>query len=552
MNWEDMIVTTMSEREETAEELVYYLPQDTANPGQIDFYEYQREIYAAMCDPAIRRVSYMAAEQTGKTTLVTRRIGEIIDTNPHSIGVYFPTEELKDEWIDRKFAPYIAVNPRIQEKLPEPSHDGWSRKGMNIKGGGRIILKHVGTPNAFSTIDVKTLFCDEVDKWKTPGIKDALSKVDGRAVSYSRFGYSINHVSVPTWNGPSYIYAAFQRGSGGEFYTPCHECYQHYVLKFEHIDLDKKIVVCPFNDCETDDRARDLMIERGEWRHERDHIKHHRSFMSNQLQCPHVTIADIVERHSETENVAEWMAGAMAIPPTVVETQTDYQDEQFQKVYLPSRPFDEIASTFAGVDVQRNRLEYTIMEKKWGGAHMVWIPRHGFIELTAGDDQRCWDELYTIITSFKPELVYIDAGYRPVYVKERLAVLGDERWFPIKGIAPSLNELPVMGKTVNGILKLGVDQVKVDLFGLVAEDSFFVLEDGVPPDYTQQFLSERLVRETARLRTHQKWVKKAGRRNEAFDCAVYAYAALQHHSSLDPTFRRQDEDDNWKWALNSW
>lgn len=552
MNWEDMIVTTIAERDEEVEELKYYLPNDTANPGEIDFYKYQEEIHDALRDPNVRRVSYMAAEQTGKTTLYTRRMGEIIDVNPHSMGVYFPTEELKEDWIDRKFAPYIGANPRIQEKLPKPGEDGWSRKGMDIKGGGRVLLKHVGTPNAFSTIDVKTVFCDEVDKWKTPGVRDALSKVDGRVVSFSRFGYSINCASVPAWNGPSYIYSAYQRGSGGEFYTPCHKCFQYYVLKFEHIDLERKIIVCPFNECETNDRQRDLMIERGEWRHERDHIKHHRSFMSNQLQCPHVTIADIVERYQETDNVAEWMASAMAIPPTVTETQTDLKDDQFQKVYMSVRPFDEVASAFAGVDVQRNRLEYTVMEKKWDGAHMVWVAKHGFVELTAGDDQRCWDELYRIITSYKPELVYVDAGYKPSYVKERLAALGDDRWFPVKGIAPSMNELPVMGKTQNGILKLGVDQVKVDLYGLIEEDSFYVCEDAVPPDYTEQFLSERLVKETARLRTTQKWVKKSGRRNEAFDCGVYAYAALQHHSSIDPTFRRQDADDNWKWALKSW
>lgn len=551
MNWDDMIVTTLAERDEDAEELVYYLPNDTATPGEIDLYENQKEIHAALRDPAVRRVSYMAAEQTGKTTLFTRRIGEIIDVNPHSMGIYFPTEELKEDWIDRKFEPYVRANPRIQEKLPEPGQDGWSRKGMDIRGGGRILLKHVGTANAFSTIDVKTVFCDEVDKWKTPGVRDALSKVDGRVVSFSRFGYAINCASVPAWNGPSYIYSAYQKGSGGEFYTPCHACFQHYVLKFEHINIEKKLVICPFNGCETNDRQRDLMIERGEWRHERDHIKHHRSFVSNQLQCPHVTIADIVERYQAADNVNEWMASAMAIPATVTETKTDLKDEEFKKVYKTVRPFDEVASAYAGVDVQRNRLEYTVMEKKWGGNHMVWIPKHGFVELTAGDDQKCWDNLYEIITSFKPELVYVDAGYKPSTVKERIATLGDERWFPVKGVAPSMNELPVMGKTNTGILKIAVDQVKVDLYGMVEEDSFWVNEDGVPPDYTEQFLSEKLVKETARLRTVEKWVPKPGRRNEAFDCAVYAFAALQHHASIDPTFRRQAEDDNWKWALNT-
>lgn len=557
MNWDDMIVATLDDKDDDGSQLVYYLPEDTANPGEIDFYQYQHEPYAAMRDPKVRRVSVMAAEQTGKTLLNTRLIGEFIDTSPHSIAVYFPTEELKDEWIDRKFAPYVQANDRIQAKLPQPGTDGWSRKGMNIKGSGRIILKHVGTPNAFSTIDVKTVFADEVDKWKTPGIRDPLVKVDGRVVSHGRFGYSINAVSSPTWNGVSYIYAAWQRGSGGKFWTPCHKCYQHYVLQFEHIDLKKSLVICPFNGCETDDEDRDLMIKRGEWRHERDHIKHHRSFMHNQLQCPHVPIRDIVERYHEAENKAEWMASSMAVPPTVTETQTDLKDEQFKKVYLMKRPFEEVAAAYAGVDVQRNRLEFTVMEKKWGqGIRVIWIPEHGVEGLTAGDDQECWDKIYQRITAYKPEFVLVDAGYRPTHVLERLKALGDTRWLPIKGHSPSMNELPIMGKTGktagHELYKVGVDQVKVDLYSLIEDDGLFVNEAGVPPDYTEQFLSERLVKETARLHTTQKWVKKSGRRNEAFDCAVYAYAGLQHHASIDPTYRRRDEDDTWKWALNTW
>ena len=327
------------------------------------------------------------------------------------------------------------------------------------------------------------------------------------------------------------------------------------MLKFEHIDRNKRVVICPFNNCETDDRARDLMISRGEWRHSRDDIKHHRSFMTNQLQCPHVTISDIIERFEAAENVAEWMASAMAVPPKVIETQTDLKDEEFNnKVYVDNRPFDEVAFSTASVDVQHNRLEYTVMEKRWGGNHMVYVPTHGAVGLTAGDDQASWDKVHWIISAYKPELVYVDAGDRPSYVLERVTTLGDKKWMAIKGIAPSFNELPVMGKTNRGILKLGVDQVKVDLYKLIANDSFFVQqgEGGVPADYTRQFLSEKLVKETARLTTKDKWVLKPGRRNEAFDCAVYAYAAMQHHTSINPTYRRQAEDDNWKWAMDSW
>jgi phage terminase large subunit GpA-like protein len=47
-----------------------------------------------------------------------------------------------------------------------------------------------------------------------------------------------------------------------------------------------------------------------------------------------------------------------------------------------------------------------------------------------------------------------------------------------------------------------------------------------PPEYFEQLTAERVEVTRWRGREIRKWIKPSGRRNEALDCRVYAYAAL--------------------------
>jgi phage terminase large subunit GpA-like protein len=79
------------------------------------------------------------------------------------------------------------------------------------------------------------------------------------------------------------------------------------------------------------------------------------------------------------------------------------------------------------------------------------------------------------------------------------------------------------------LFQLGTDTIKTTLFGrLRHNDGVGGLYFGQAADaeYFRQLTSERQALRYHRGFPIREWVKKAGDRNEALDCAVYGYAAM--------------------------
>jgi phage terminase large subunit GpA-like protein len=95
---------------------------------------------------------------------------------------------------------------------------------------------------------------------------------------------------------------------------------------------------------------------------------------------------------------------------------------------------------------------------------------------------------------------------------------------------------------------IGTDTAKAEIYGhlRISEPGpgYVHLSKLLPADVFDQLTAERLV--TRYIKGHAKldWVKPAGRRNEALDCAVYALAAA-HFVGID----RWKEPDWAKWQI---
>jgi phage terminase large subunit GpA-like protein len=94
---------------------------------------------------------------------------------------------------------------------------------------------------------------------------------------------------------------------------------------------------------------------------------------------------------------------------------------------------------------------------------------------------------------------------------------------------------------------VGTDTAKAEIYGRlrIAEPGagYVHLSKHLPAEVFEQLTSERLVTRYVKGRPKLEWVKPAGRRNEALDCAVYALAAA-HKVGMD----RWREGDWSKWA----
>jgi phage terminase large subunit GpA-like protein len=215
----------------------------------------------------------------------------------------------------------------------------------------------------------------------------------------------------------------------------------------------------------------------------------------------------------------------------------------------------------AGVDVQDNRLAVSVWG--WGEGETGWLVWHQ--ELMGDPTQtEVWAQLDQVLVTewatecgrqLKLSQVAIDSGghcthevYR--YVRDRIgqgvvAIKGSsKRNSPAvsKGNKVDVNWRGKVIKRGVTLYSLGTDTIKTTLFGrLRHNETTGGLNFGMAADeeYFRQLTSERQALRYHRGFPIREWVKKAGDRNEALDCAVYGYAAMLLYS------RRMNRTTMW-------
>jgi phage terminase large subunit GpA-like protein len=203
-----------------------------------------------------------------------------------------------------------------------------------------------------------------------------------------------------------------------------------------------------------------------------------------------------------------------------------------------------------GVDVQDNRLAVSVWA--WGREEEGWLLDHQEIY---GDPSRpeLWKQLDEVVLrewphamghKLRPDVVAIDSGghftaevYQ--YARERgrqgvVAIKGQsQRGKPPIGKASKV-DVNYQGKTLKRgalVYPVGGDTVKTTLFGRLKHNEpgpgFLHFHMKTTGEYFEQLTAEKQV-----LRYNRggfptrEWVKKPSARNEALDCLVYAYAAV--------------------------
>ena len=547
-------------RDHTDFELSYELPLDSPEPGALKLKQYQKDPVDAVLNPLVTNVTLMWAAQCGKTTIGTMLFGDVVINDPHTMMGFFPTAKLKDDWVRKKLTPYVRTNSKISEKLPAPSTKGWNTDNIDFKdGSGGIVLCNAGTKNAFAQITSRTIIADEIDKWETPGITDVYSALTERVATFARTGYKIFVCSTPIWVGYSRVNYLFERGSKKRFWTPCYKCNQSFVFEWKHVDVEKRELRCPLNECLINDFQRWLMIDKGYWIAENPKQTQHESFHLNGLQSKFVTLDYLITKFNESSSEAEFLAGAMAVPPVHTEYEKDIDPSTFKKYFKP-RPFDRVEGVFVGVDVQHDRIEFSVAEwKGQEGAGYYHIIEHGVVPLPANKEEHVtvWlQKIYRYITdTYNPERACVDTGdgTNQGDILEYITMMDDPRWIPIKGVSPSFGHPPRMSVvTSTGQWRLAVDQLKMETIDIIKNDQLSINADQVPFNYEYQMTSERLIRTLTKGTVKQEWVRKRSRANEAWDCFVYLLAAQRTFFRENPYYNRADMVDTTDLIASSW
>jgi phage terminase large subunit GpA-like protein len=200
--------------------------------------------------------------------------------------------------------------------------------------------------------------------------------------------------------------------------------------------------------------------------------------------------------------------------------------------------------------VQHDRLEVTFIGWTESGAALVLGHRviwGGFAE------EGTWAELDGLIGARYPHALggkigvdacAIDAGDGASmgHVTAFATPRTRRKVVAIKGAGgnrPPIEKAGSKTKTGARLWIVGVDTVKLHLFGRLAQAGNVRFSADLTPVWFEQLASERSVVRYSRGQPLRSFVRMPGRRAEALDCVVYAFA-VRHLVNLDYDQRRAD------------
>ena len=502
----------------------------------------------ACSDPTIKEVVVMAGAQLGKTEALLNIIGYHIDNDPSPILVLQPTLEMAQAFSkDRIAAGLLRSTPCLQNKVKDPrARDSGNTTLHKVFPGGAITIVGANSPAGLASRPIRIVLCDEVDRYPTSAGSEGDPIQLARKRSATFWNRKVIMVSTPTNKNSSRIEEAFEASDKRFYNVPCKHCHEPQVLKWANVrwddgNPDSAHYVCEHCAVMWTESDRIWAIRNGEWVVTQPESSV-AGFAINGMYSPWTSLSDAVREFLSVKKNPEQLR---VFTNTYLgetwedegETVDDYELSE-RREQMPNVPDDVILMT-AGVDVQDNRLEVSIIG--WGRDDETYVIAH---ETLYGDPStpQLWTNLDSVLnTQFETEsgrqiairASCVDSGGHftnsvYAYCKKN----APRRIFAIKGVGgegkpisgrPSKNNI---GKCL--LFPVGVDTAKDLLFARMrikeAGPGYMHFADALNDEYFRQLTAEKIV-----TRFHRGFKKrvfeKIRPRNEALDCMVYALAA---------------------------
>lgn len=528
--------------------------ESSAEPGQwiTSRAEYQRGIMDSISDPAVESVVVMSSAQVGKTEIINNICGYHIDQDPAPLLVVMPTLEMGEAWSKDRLAPMLRDTPALRGKVKDPrARDSGNTLLHKVFPGGHVTICGANSPSSLASRPIRIVLCDEVDRYPVSAGSEGDPVTLARKRSATFWNRKLVLTSTPTVKGASRIEMAFASSDQRRFYVPCPHCAAEQVLRWTNVKWppnqpERAAYHCGSCGAEWSDVQRWAAIRRGDWRAEAN-FTGVAGFHLSELYSPWSRIADMARAFIDAKNSPETLKAF--VNTSLGETWED-EGERVDETGLLERVEDwgellpaGVLVLVAGVDVQDDRLEVEIVG--WGRDEESWSISHTRI---FGDPSapRIWadlDELlaqrFTRVDSVDMTIaaVCVDSGghhtqavYR--YCKDRYR----RRVYAIKGMAgPGRPVWPKKASRQNigrvNLFMVGVDAAKDAVYSRLRitrpGPGFCHFPADRDPDWFAQLVAETVMTKYTKGFPTRVWTKKPGARNEALDCRVYAYAALQ-------------------------
>lgn len=538
----------------------------SAEPGKwrTERTPYLREILDCLSpSSAVQRVVFMAGAQVGKTECGNNWLGFVIHHAPGPMLLVQPTVDTAKRFSKQRLAPMIEETPVLRDRIADNrSRDGGNTQMVKEFQGGALIITGANSAVGLRSMPVRYLFLDEVDGYPADvdGEGDPVQLAEKRTTTFAR--RKIYLCSTPTVKDVSRIEREYLQSDQRKYFVPCPHCghKQHLVWKnLKWTDDDPTTAAYACEDCGSliEERHKHTMLPAGEWRATAPGDGRTAGFHLSSLYSPlgWKSWSSIVEEFMQAK-------GDPALLKTFVNTvlgetwEDDYSaklgaDELRSRVefYEPGMMPARALIATAGVDVQDNRLAVVI--RGWGRDEESWLIDH--MEIYGDPSQaKVWQQLdevlrrdipHEIAKPVKLSAVAIDSGGHFThevysYARDRralgvFAIKGQsQRGKPVIGKAAKV-DLNFKGRSIkNGaeVYPVGSDTAKSTIYARLKLNEpgagFYHFHGEASEDYFAQLTAEKQITRYVKGFPVREWVKKSGARNEALDCEVYSFAAL--------------------------
>lgn len=538
-----------------ADEHLYLSPEDSAEPGKfkVDRAPYQRGMLDAVSDPGIKDVVYCTSSQIGKTLLLRAIIGYHIHQDPGPILLMQPTVGMAESFSKDRLSPMVRDTPALRGRIADPK----SRNSGNTvlhKGfpGGHITMVGANAPTELAGRPIRIVLADEVDRYPASAGTEGDPLYLARQRTATFWNSKIIMASTPTIEGASRIWTEYEKSDQRHYFIPCPECDHMHVLKWSNVIYQDNSpttarIACTECGALYGDAEKLKALQYGEWVATSE-SRGVAGFHINALYSPWQTIGDIVEEWLRKKDTPETLKTFINLQ--LGECYQDRSGETVKAEILMNRREawdaipDDVVLLTAGTDCQDDRLELTLIG--WTATEQARVIGHYQLYGSPGEPA-VWRELDEFLQQrhithdgrhLRIRACCIDSGgHHTQQVYEFCATRYHRKIYPIKGRAGAHPIWPPRGLSTKNsrnvqMFIVGVDTAKDSVraaMSISKPDSprYIAFSQDLPDEYFRQLTVERRVSHTDKSgRTTRKWVKPPGARNEAWDCFVYAMAAL--------------------------
>ena len=555
------------------------LPPESAEPGK---WRTARAPY--LRDPMDRMGAWstahtiilLFASQLGKSEAINNLIGYCMHQAPCGVIMSQPTVETAEVYAKMRIRPMVRSTPELAALLPlgrrvEAGEEEPTLRFLSYRGG---YLRMIGSnsPAEAASLPAKIAIIDEADR--TPasvggadGEGSLVELLRQRTVTFGARAKMIV-TSTPTNQGESLIQALYEQSDQSLYHVPCPHCGEMQALEWEALrwtaaDGSDAAVVCSGCGTLITHGHKSAMLANGEWRAtypERTELRP--GYFLSALYSPWLSWASLVASYLDAgidpEKLRVFYNVKLARPWDV--KLGDRMDANTlllgRERYPQSGHPVGISILTAGVDVQGDRLEVSVWG--WGLGESAWlIDHHVIVGDTSADEP--WTQLADYLgrewrradgKTQRIQSTCVDSGYRTSIVYRWVGLNRHLRLWPIKGRSGPDVMLWSRGKRVRaGVMMhtIGVDAAKMtwrtrlEQVGQPGAMVHFPDAEWCGLPVLEQYTSEAPVTTRGRGRQRTVWVRGDATRNEAWDCAVYAMAALHERYAAGLRLRVEPE-----------